>query len=226
MSFILSPVVAPGTVIASSTWATRPLAASDGTIIRITDFGTGAGSYWIFDATAGFWRPFNGSILFGSKVAPDLLGAPIASLNGSAVAQIFALPTQLVIPAGMLQPDFIVCARAMLRRPGGGAAPVVSAWRFGTSNSVNDNIVGSLQLGTFAFSVNNIDSDGYVGNSLRFRSTAINGARNGTAIGVASYYDITTFFDTAQDMFVNFGIAINIPGDLFELWSYAVRIEG
>lgn len=74
----------------SYTWATRPTGISVGQIIHVTDVGSAAGSYWMFDGT--YWVPLNGVVLLDASAVAAVCPADV---NENTLATI-------VIPAGIM----------------------------------------------------------------------------------------------------------------------------
>lgn len=104
MSFIFAPAASPFTAVA--TWADLPAAASatPGALYRVAGVGVGGYSFWFSDGT--FWRPQNGMVTLYNGVGPNTgsYSVPVTSLTAvTGSTQVFVLPVDMLIPAGMMR---------------------------------------------------------------------------------------------------------------------------
>ncbi len=204
-------------------WASRPDATTwSGRIIRVTDYRN---SLWISDGSV--WRPLNGEAVLWTDVAAAKASA-IVSLAGNGGVRWFAMPTQLAIPAGMLQPGFALKVRYAARKVGAegsdfyiniGSAPNAGT---GTSGSMLTTDFASVNpqpnIGT---GVALIRAGGFYGH--------IYTSPQGSPQKLDDYMltEATDANIATQARYVNFGIGAGFSASsTISILSYRISIEG
>lgn len=200
------------------TWATKPAAAGNtGLVIRVTDVGPGAGSYWVSDGT--YWRPLNGSVMLANVMGS--LAAPVATLTSTTGSK-FTLPADIVIPAAMMIPGQCMLDIWGLIHRDNNTATAIAQVHLGTGNTTSDN--GAMGLSMAA--TDNIDVIAGPMVSVATATTYLTtNYLSRQSSGTAVFLDKTSAFNTASANYVNFAIGSANASDTFLLLAYSVTLR-
>jgi hypothetical protein len=207
--------------LGNTTWAQRPPASGVpvGSEIVVTDVPAGGRSRWYSDGS--YWRPANGSVALGR--ASGTLAVPVVAALALAAASniFFVLPTNILIPAGLVIPGSSLRARATMVHHGS-AGTVTARILIGTApNSAFVNVqAASLAASEGSFVVLEGDVD------IRTLATQVNHAfiaTNTPTATAANMQDLAIDFTVAQ--YVVFGVlsgSSGVSSDTLDLISYEV----
>lgn len=105
-----------GRFVYEGSWAGRPAAGAVpvGSWIRITSGFGATGRTGVFETDGTYWRPLNGRVSLAAMGLPR--STPLASAIGNGAQQLFTLPSNILVPAGMMFPGARICAAAVFQR--------------------------------------------------------------------------------------------------------------
>lgn len=201
-------------------WANRPTSAPVGATARFTDLGLGsAGRMMVWNGT--YWAPFGGRMVFAAAGAT--LASPLSTVTGVTSGQFTTPGATIALPAGFLQPGWILNVRSHMRRRGANGTASFNV-RLGTNGTVGSDNAG---WGFSMSATNNQDVRGLtemsIASSTSFMTpnwTIVQGAQTGAAL------DRTTGFNIASVNYVTFDVLSANTADAFDLVYYGVDVTG
>lgn len=208
---------------AGYTWASKPNAAGNtGRVIRITDVGaTSGGSHWISDGT--YWRTIGQVDLVRRNKSPF---SPIAQ-QSSGTDFLFTLPSQIILPGGMMVPgESEIDVEYAIRRSGIVGGTATARAYFGPNNSAaSDFNICSANL---------VATDNTVQNptckvGARTTTQCFTGSyaqRFGTTAATGAWYDSgASAMNFAVNQYFNFGVFSPNAGDTYQLFITRVSVR-
>ncbi len=187
------------------------------------------GAYWDIDGSGPYGINSSGiavPLFSGFSILYQRAGtiaAPVTTLSGDGTAKSFVLPENVLIPAGTLTLGSTLLVSARFRRTALAGAPVAAncTTRFGSTNTVADSAVGSVQVNASVNQDYESEATLIVGSptvSVTRGFVAANAVQNATLADRP--------VNIAVDNYLSCGVAGGyIAGDTVALISYSVAIR-
>lgn len=218
------PMTLPAPVyLGAFTWANRPTSAPVGAMALLTAVGSVDRAYFVWDGSN--WLPNEGILLI--KQGAGTRASPVATVagSGSATAAFLAVPSEIILPAGLM-----IAARSQLwikylvrKRGTGGTWDLSSRLGSNSGQSASNNTV---MTNTGLTNLNNQDfrqfAEVWPNTQTSFMTPNFLGF-NGQ--GTGAVVERATNFDMSLVNYVTFSVQNGNAADNFDLLAYSVHLS-